>query len=99
VAALFFFTLNALFVAIFLYWASAIVGVGLVYHRLLTHRSFQAPKWFEYLLIVCAVTVVEGGPLLWVATHRMHHHFTDTDGPALSPRGQMVVPYGLDPRW
>ena len=28
-AALFFFTWNALFVAIFLYWVTAIVGIGL----------------------------------------------------------------------
>jgi fatty-acid desaturase len=86
IAALFFFTWNALFVAILLYWVSAIVGIGLAYHRLLTHRSFQTPKWFEYVLTICAVTAVEGGPLLWVATHRMHHQFTDVEGDPHSPR-------------
>ncbi len=85
-AALCFFTWNALFVAIFSYWAFDIVGVGLVYHRLLTHRSFQTPKWFEYLLTICAVTAAEGGPLLWVATHRVHQKFTDANGDPHSPR-------------
>jgi fatty-acid desaturase len=85
-AALFFFTWKALFVALFLYWVTAVVGIGLTYHRLLTHRSFQTPKWLEYFLTICAVTAVEGGPLLWVATHRMHHQFTDAEGDPHSPR-------------
>jgi fatty-acid desaturase len=86
VAALFFFTWKALFVAIFLYWISASLGLGMCYHRLLTHRSFTTPKWFEYFLTSCAVIAVEGGPLLWVATHRMHHQFADKEGDPHSPR-------------
>src|SRR3984885_7780810 len=73
VAALFFFTWNALFVAIFLYWVAGSLGIGMGYHRLLTHRSYKTPKWVEYFLTVCAVIAMEGGPLLWVATHRTHH--------------------------
>jgi fatty-acid desaturase len=86
VAALFFFTWNALFVAIFLYWISASLGLGMCYHRLLTHRSFKTPKWVEYFLTVCAVIAVEGGPLLWVTTHRIHHQFADKEGDPHSPR-------------
>jgi stearoyl-CoA desaturase (delta-9 desaturase) len=56
------------------------------YHRLLTHRGYKTPKWLEYSLTVCAVTAVEGGPLLWVATHRMHHQFADGEGDPHSPR-------------
>ena len=26
------------------------MGIGAGYHRLLTHRGFQCPKWFEYTL-------------------------------------------------
>ena len=29
---------------------TGIVGITLCYHRLLTHRSFKTPKWFEYTL-------------------------------------------------
>jgi stearoyl-CoA desaturase (delta-9 desaturase) len=86
VVALFFFTWPAFFVAIFLYWVTCGLGAGICYHRLLTHRSFKTPKWFEYALTICAVTAVEGGPLLWVATHRMHHQFTDVEGDPHSPR-------------
>jgi len=86
VAALFFFTWNALFVAIFLYWAAGSLGIGIGYHRLLTHRGYVTPKWFEYFLTICAVAALEGGPLLWVATHRVHHKFPDKEGDPHSPR-------------
>jgi fatty-acid desaturase len=86
VAALFFFTWNALFVAIFLYWAAGSLGIGIGYHRLLTHRGYVTPKWFEYFLTICAVSALEGGPLLRVATHRVHHQFPDRDGDPHSPR-------------
>jgi fatty-acid desaturase len=86
VAALFFFTWNALFIAIFLYWLTCGLGVGIGYHRLLTHRSFKTPKLLEYFITICAATAVEGGPLLWVATHRMHHQFSDAEGDPHSPR-------------
>ena len=85
-AALFFFTWYALFVAVFLYWVTVSLGLGTCYHRLLTHRSYATPKWFEYFLTICGVAALEGGPLLWVATHRKHHQFADEEGDPHSPR-------------
>jgi hypothetical protein len=41
VAALFFFTWKALFVAMFLWWISGSLGIGMGYHRLLTHRGYR----------------------------------------------------------
>jgi len=43
VAALFFFTWKALLVAIFLWWLAGSLGIGVAYHRLLTHRGFKTP--------------------------------------------------------
>ena len=86
VAALFMFSWKALFVAIFLYWLSGSFGIGLAYHRLLTHRGFKCAKWFEYFLTVCATLALEGGPIFWVATHRVHHQITDKPGDPHSPR-------------
>ena len=40
----------------------------------------------EYFLTVCATLALEGGPLFWVATHRVHHQHTDTEGDPHSPR-------------
>ncbi len=49
IAALFFFTWKAFFLSIFLWWISGSLGIGMGYHRLLTHRGYKTPKWVEYL--------------------------------------------------
>jgi stearoyl-CoA desaturase (delta-9 desaturase) len=56
------------------------------YHRLLTHRSYKTPKWIEYFLATCGSLALEGGPMFWVATHRIHHQFSDKDGDPHTPR-------------
>jgi fatty-acid desaturase len=86
VAALFFFSWHAFFVALILYWVTGGLGLGMCYHRLLTHRSYATPKWFEYFLTICGATALEGGPLLWVAIHRKHHQYADKKGDPHSPR-------------
>ena len=60
-------------------WIVGSIGVGLGWHRLLTHRGFKAPKWLEYTLSIFATMSVQDPPNNWIATHRMHHAFTDTD--------------------
>lgn len=84
--ALFHFSWPALFAAALLYWVSLSLGIGIGYHRLLTHRSFQSPKWIEYLLAVCGTLALEGGPVAWVATHRIHHQHSDKPGDPHTPR-------------
>src|SRR5438045_3479698 len=85
IAALFFFTWKALFVAMFLWWVSGSLGIGMGYHRLLTHRGYRTPKWVEYVLTTCATLALEGGPIFWVATHRIHHQHSDQEGDPHSP--------------
>ncbi len=85
VAALFFFTWKALLVSMFLWWVSGSLGIGMAYHRLLTHRGYKTPKWVEYFLTWCATLALEGGPIFWVATHRIHHQFSDEQGDPHSP--------------
>jgi sn-1 stearoyl-lipid 9-desaturase len=85
VAALFFFSWKALAVALLLYWVGGSLGIGMGYHRLLTHRGYKTPKWVEYLLTLCATISLEGGPIFWVATHRIHHQYSDKQGDPHSP--------------
>jgi len=85
IAALFFFTWKALLVAGFLWWVSGSLGIGMGYHRLLTHRGYKTPKLVEYFLTVCATLTLEGGPVFWVATHRIHHQYADREGDPHSP--------------
>ncbi len=86
VAALFFFSWAAFFSALALYYISLSFGIGMCYHRLLTHRSYKIPKPLEYFLTICATLALEGGPMFWVATHRVHHQFSDKPGDPHSPR-------------
>ncbi len=85
-AALFFFTWQRLAVMLVLYVVAINVGIGMCYHRLLTHRGYQVPKWLEYAMAVCATLALEGGPIFWVATHRVHHQHSDQDGDPHTPR-------------
>ena len=90
VIAPFYFTWPAFFTALGLYWISLSLGIGMGYHRLLTHGSFKAPKAIEYFLTLCGTLALEGGPISWVATHRIHHQFSDKDGDPHTP---------LDGKW
>jgi stearoyl-CoA desaturase (delta-9 desaturase) len=85
VAAVFFFTWKALWVSALLWWISGSLGIGMGYHRLLTHRGYKTPKWVEYFLTICGTLALEGGPIFWVATHRIHHQFSDKQGDPHSP--------------
>jgi sn-1 stearoyl-lipid 9-desaturase len=86
VAALFFFTWKALLLALALWWVSGSLGIGMGYHRLLTHRGYKTSKPVEYFLTLCATLALEGGPIFWVATHRIHHQYSDEQGDPHSPR-------------
>ena len=84
VLAPFTFSWSGLLVCVVLY-VFAGFGVTLGYHRLLTHRSFQTPKAVEYLLTLLGTLSNQGGPLQWVATHRLHHRHSDTESDPHSP--------------
>ena len=80
IAALFVFSWKALFVTLFLWWVSGSLGIGMGFHRLLTHRGYKTPKAVEYFLTFCGLMALEGGAINWVATHRIHHAHTEVPG-------------------
>jgi stearoyl-CoA desaturase (delta-9 desaturase) len=86
IAALFMFSWTALATAVFLYWIATGLGISMGYHRLHTHRSYKVPTALEYFFAVCGTLTLEGGPIFWVATHRVHHQNSDQDGDPHSPR-------------
>jgi sn-1 stearoyl-lipid 9-desaturase len=73
-----FFNWEAVGVAFVFYWLTAGIGITLGFHRLVTHRSFETPKWLEYILVFCGTLACEGGPISWVGLHRIHHKYSDT---------------------
>lgn len=80
VAALFFPSWAAILTGVFLYWLAGSLGIGMGYHRLLTHRGFKTPKFVEYFLTLCGMLALQDGAINWVATHRIHHRHTEVPG-------------------
>src|SRR3978361_1718090 len=85
IAALFFFSWANLAVFFVMYFFAINVGIGMAYHRLLTHRGYKTPKWVEYFVTMCGCMALEGGPIFWVATHRVHHQHSDQEGDPQTP--------------
>jgi stearoyl-CoA desaturase (delta-9 desaturase) len=67
-----------------MYFVTA-MGITIGYHRLFTHRAFEAPRPVKYLFAVLGSMAVQGPLIDWVADHRKHHAFTDTEGDPHSP--------------
>ena len=86
IAALFMFSWKNFWVAVFLYWVATGLGISMGYHRLHTHRGYKCPVWMEYFFALCGSLSLEGGPLFWVAVHRVHHQKSDQLGDPHSPR-------------
>ena len=86
IAALFVFNWRDFAIAVFMYWLCTGLGISMGYHRLHTHRSYQVPRWLEYFFAFCGALTLEGGPIFWVAVHRLHHQFSDLPGDPHSPR-------------
>lgn len=97
---LFFATLHVLAFAVLLPWFFSWAGVvafvaGVIvfgqlaipigYHRLLAHKSFRTPKWFERTLVTFAMCAAQETPAHWVAWHRMHHSHSDKPKDPHSP--------------
>ncbi|CAN5431456.1 fatty acid desaturase [soil metagenome] len=86
IAAFFTFSWENFAVMIVGNWIVGSLGIGLGYHRLLTHRSFKAPKWLEYTLTIFGAMAIQDDAPKWVATHRIHHKFTEEEGDPHSTR-------------
>ncbi len=64
-----FFTWGALAICMVLLEISMCAGHSVGFHRRLIHRTFQCPKWFEYLLVWFGTLVGMQGPLWVIASH------------------------------
>jgi stearoyl-CoA desaturase (delta-9 desaturase) len=76
--SIFCFSWSALALTVFLHWALGGLGICLCFHRLLSHRSFTVPKPLEYFLALLGTLSLQGGPIDWIAHHRIHHAHSDT---------------------
>ncbi|WP_238815509.1 acyl-CoA desaturase [Nocardia brasiliensis] len=83
-------------VAFVLMYAVTALGIEAGFHRYFAHRSFEAVNPVKVFLGISGSMALQGPIIFWVATHRVHHAYADTERDPHSPR-----PRGSGPakRW
>lgn len=61
------------------------LGITIGYHRMLTHKGFEAPDWLRAFFLICGSMAFQGPALNWAATHIQHHANSDDDMDPHSP--------------
>jgi len=75
----YFFSWTGVVLAVLGTFVFGMVGINVFYHRYLTHKGFQCPKWLEYTMAVLGVCCFQDTPARWVAIHRRHHEHADDE--------------------
>jgi stearoyl-CoA desaturase (Delta-9 desaturase) len=60
-------------------------GITIGFHRMLTHRAFEAVKPLKAMLLVFGSMAVQGPAITWAVDHRTHHANSDKEGDPHSP--------------
>jgi fatty-acid desaturase len=76
-------------VALIMYHLFGCWGVAITYHRLISHKSFNAPQWFKLIGMVFGSLGGVGSTIQWTAVHRDHHRYSDTDNDPHNPAGSV----------
>jgi len=79
-----FITLTDLLILIVGYVLCAL-GITIGYHRMLTHKGFEAPDWIRAFFLICGSMAFQGPALNWAATHIQHHANSDEEEDPHSP--------------
>ncbi|HWL66691.1 MAG TPA: acyl-CoA desaturase [Actinomycetota bacterium] len=61
------------------------LGVTVGFHRLFTHKSFEAKPALSAALAIAGSMAIQGPVIRWVSDHRRHHAFADQPGDPHSP--------------
>lgn len=68
-----------------MFYVCTALGITVGYHRMLTHRGFEAHPLIRALFLILGCMAFEGAPDIWAATHIKHHAHSDADGDPHSP--------------
>lgn len=60
-------------------WVVTGLSVTAGYHRLFTHRAYDAPAAVRAVFAVIGAAAYENSVISWAAAHRYHHRHVDTD--------------------
>jgi stearoyl-CoA desaturase (delta-9 desaturase) len=70
------------------------LGITVGFHRLFTHRSFEAARPVRAGLAILGAMAAQGTLFSWVASHRRHHAFSDEHGDPHSPNVSDQTTFG-----
>lgn len=68
-----------------IFYVLTAAGIGIGFHRLLTHRSFDAPAPVRFFWLALGSMALQGPAVEWAATHLKHHAKSDKEGDPHSP--------------
>lgn len=62
-------------------WSQVIshFGASILLHRHYCHKQFKVPVWFEWVGLWMLSVAYIRTPIGWIASHRMHHHHSDSE--------------------
>lgn len=69
-------------------YSATTLGITVGFHRLLTHRSFKTTRFVKIILVLLGCMAWEGSPFFWVAAHRRHHKYVETNFDPHSPHSE-----------
>ncbi|KAJ7678161.1 delta 9-fatty acid desaturase protein [Mycena polygramma] len=77
------------------YYVFSMIGITAGFHRLWSHRSYNACFPLQVFLILGGISSVQGSCYWWARGHRSHHRWTDTEkDPYDSSRGLLWTHVG-----
>ena len=62
-----------------------VLGITVGFHRLFTHKAFEASQPVRILLAILGSMSLQGPVIRWCAVHRRHHQCSDEEGDPHSP--------------
>lgn len=60
-------------------WGIASLSITVGYHRLFSHRTYQAHPVWEWATLLGSTLALQWSALVWSHDHRLHHTHVDTD--------------------
>lgn len=70
----------ALLVTTLVVFTATMMSITMGYHRLFSHRTFEAAGIVEWLLVFVGSLTLQGSIVKWSHDHRLHHKYVDREG-------------------
>ncbi len=84
-------TLLQIAITIFISCFIILFSSTIVYHRFLSHRNWNAPRWYEIFGTVIGIFSFTGTPITRTLAHRYHHAYADTEKDPHSPKHMSIL--------